>query len=153
MSRRGIILHDPAAERIWAKECFALRGKARSRWLAYYMSMRAAVIDEWVRSQMGENTMVLHLGCGLDARCERVRHDGWWYDIDLPDVIEIRRQYFSETNGYCMMGADLTEAGWMEKLPEVSRAVVIMEGVSMYLPTEAISNCFLGLRRSLNMWK
>ena len=35
VSRKGILLHDPDAERIWAAEGFALHGKAKSKWLAY----------------------------------------------------------------------------------------------------------------------
>lgn len=47
ISRRGIILNDKKAEEIWEKEGFELKGKARSKWLALFMSMRAAVFDEW----------------------------------------------------------------------------------------------------------
>ena len=47
VSRLGILLHDPKAEEIWAAEGFALTGKAASKWLAYYMAMRASVMDRW----------------------------------------------------------------------------------------------------------
>ena len=33
VSKRQIILCDPAAERIWGAEGFPLRGKSRSKWL------------------------------------------------------------------------------------------------------------------------
>ena len=46
VSKRGILLHDPKAEQIWAAEGFPLKGKSRSKWLAYYMAMRAAAIDQ-----------------------------------------------------------------------------------------------------------
>lgn len=74
VSRRGILLHDPDAERIWAEEGFALHGKAKSKWLAYSMGMRAAVFDDWTRGRMAqdEDALVLHIGCGLDSRCNRV---------------------------------------------------------------------------------
>ena len=45
VSKKGILLHDPKAEAIWEAEGFALKGKARSKWLAYYMGMRSAVFD------------------------------------------------------------------------------------------------------------
>lgn len=32
-----------------------LYGKAKSKWLAYYMAMRAAVYDEWVREEIRKN--------------------------------------------------------------------------------------------------
>jgi O-methyltransferase involved in polyketide biosynthesis len=44
------------------------------------------------------DAVVVHIGCGLDTRFERVCSEqpdsGWveWYDLDLPDVIELRRQ-------------------------------------------------------------
>lgn len=145
VSGRKIILHDPSAEKIWNREGFALRGKARSRWLAFYMGMRAAVIDSWVQERVGEDTLILHLGCGLDARCERVKEYRLWYDVDLPDVMDVRRQYFEENERYRMLGADATAPGWLETLPQAAKAVVVMEGVSMYLPAEKISKLFASL--------
>lgn len=37
--------------------------------------------------------VVVHIGCGLDSRFERV-DNGWgeWYDLDLPEVIALRRK-------------------------------------------------------------
>ena len=74
VSRKGIILKDKKAEEIWAEEGFFLGGKSRSRWLAYFMGMRAAVIDKWTEEQLRNNakSLVIHLGCGLDSRAERV---------------------------------------------------------------------------------
>ena len=41
--------------------------------------------------------VVVHLGCGLDSRFERV-DNGYveWYDLDLPEVIELRRKLISD---------------------------------------------------------
>ena len=52
VSKKGIILHDPKAELTWEKEGFTLHGKAKSKWLTYYMGMRSAVFDRWVREQL-----------------------------------------------------------------------------------------------------
>ena len=48
VSNKNIILKDEKAEEIWKKEGFPLKGKSKSKWLAYYMAMRAAVYDAWV---------------------------------------------------------------------------------------------------------
>ena len=45
VSKKGVILKDEKAEAIWENEGFELNGRASSRWLAYYMGMRAAVFD------------------------------------------------------------------------------------------------------------
>lgn len=140
ISRKGIILRDPKAEEIWQKEGFPLKGKSKSKWLAYYMGMRAAVFDRWVKAKMEENPdgVILHIGCGMDSRALRVGHRGrLWYDIDFPQVIDQRRHYYAESPDYRMHAADVSGEGWLEGLPRGS-AVVVMEGVSMYLSDEQL---------------
>ena len=39
VSRKGLFLDDPQARKIWDAEGFPLTGKAKSKWLAYYMGM------------------------------------------------------------------------------------------------------------------
>ena len=72
ISKRNLILQDPKAEEIWAAEGFALKGKSASKWLAYYMGMRAAVFDCWLKERMEEtpDAVVLHLGCGMDSKIQ-----------------------------------------------------------------------------------
>lgn len=141
VSRMGILLHDISAEEIWRSEHFHLRGKARSKWLAYFMGMRAAVIDQWTAAQLTRfpEATVLHLGCGLDARFLRVEKAfSQWFDVDMPDVISVRHQYFAQTEEYHMLEADVTQGGWLEQIPSAQTAIVVMEGLSMYLPMEQL---------------
>lgn len=137
VSRKGVILHDPKAEEIWEKEGFPLKGKAKSRWLAYYMGMRSAVFDRWLEEKLAAfpDAVVLHLGCGLDSRCLRVHHQGLWLDVDFPEVIRERKRHYREEGSCCMVGADLREGDWLTQVPR-GQAIVVMEGVSMYLTTE-----------------
>lgn len=140
VSRKGIILHDPKAEEVWAAEGFPLKGKSKSKWLAYYMGMRSAVFDRWLRAQVkaDPSAVILHIGCGMDARCKRVETQGQlWFDIDFPDVISERKRYYPESENYKMLGADVREADWLAQVP-AGNAIVIMEGVSMYLSPEAL---------------
>lgn len=141
VSHKGIILDDKSAERIWASEGFALKGKSRSKWLAYYMGMRSRVFDDWVRERASkeEGSVIIHPGCGLDSRAERVGTDCLWYDVDFPDVIEERRQYFKESDRYKMIGSDIRDKAWLDAIGEGRHATVIMEGVSMYLAPDELS--------------
>ena len=135
VSRRGIILRDPKAEEIWAAEGFALKGKSRSKWLSLYMGMRSAVFDRWLEQQMEAEpeAVILHIGCGMDARCQRVGTQGHlWFDIDFPDVIKERKRYYRESDTYKMLSADVRTTGWLAQMP-AGNAIVVMEGVSMYL--------------------
>ncbi len=148
VSRKRIILSDKKAEEIWEKEGFPLKSKSRSKWLAYFMGMRAAVIDEWLSVKLSENpkSTVFHIGCGLDSRIERVNAPfEKWYDIDLPEVIEIRRNYYSENEKYTMLGASAAETEWLYAIPDSENALIVMEGISMYLSEAAIKNLFAAI--------
>lgn len=138
VSKKGIFLNDKKAEEIWEAEGFKLRGKAASKWLAYYMGVRSAVFDEWVREKISEvpRAVVIHVGCGMDSRVLRVGGDRCvWYDVDFPEVIEERRRYFSETDSYKMIAGDVRDDAWLDCI-KGDTAIVVMEGVSMYLTVE-----------------
>ena len=136
VSRRGLVLEDRKAEEIWASEGFPLKGKASSKWLAYYMGMRSAVFDRWTKQQMEENpdAVVLHVGCGMDSRCQRVEIcNHLWFDVDFPEVIAERKRYFKESESYHMIGSDIREDAWLSGIPKGKTAIIVMEGISMYL--------------------
>ena len=153
VSQKAIILDDKKAEEIWSKVNFPLRGKAKSKWLAYYMGMRAAVFDQWLKSKMQteENYTVLHLGCGLDSRVERVnKQNALWIDIDVDAVILERKHYYLENDSYKMVSADITDTSFILGLPNAERAIVLLEGVSMYLTNEKLKQLFIALKEKYN---
>ncbi len=137
ISKKGIILNDKKAEEIWAEESFEIKGKSKSKWLAYNMAMRARVFDDWTKKILfnaNQETIVLQLGCGLDSRYLRVNpKDCQWIDCDLPDVINIRKKYYKETDDYKMVGLDASNMRDIDLLPNAEKAVIVMEGISMYL--------------------
>ena len=148
VSAKGIILSDQTAERIWEQNKFPLKRKSRSKWLAYFMAMRAKVFDEWTSSNLKAmpNATVLHIGCGLDSRVERI--DGFkhtWYDIDFDDVITERKKYFSDCDGYSMLCGDAKNPLWLNEV-NGDNAIVILEGISMYLKLDDLQNLFASLQ-------
>ena len=145
VSRKGIILHDKKAEEIWEKLQFPLKGKAKSKWLAYYMGMRSAVFDKWVSEKMSQynDAIVLHLGCGLDGRILRVQNaTHLWFDVDFSSVIAERKHHYKETKLYRMIDSDVQDTTFISSLPNAQRAIVLLEGVSMYLSSEKLKNVF-----------
>ncbi len=141
VSRRGIILRDPKAEEIWAAEQFPLKGKSKSKWLALYLSMRARAFDDWAKERIRPDTVVLHIGCGMDSRVLRIGNSAkCWYDIDFPEVLAQRKRYFQEDKGYTMLAGDAAKPQWVEELLDADQALVILEGISMYLRPEEIRN-------------
>ena len=141
VSKKGIILDDKKAEEIWEKEGFELKGKSKSKWLAYYMGMRSAVFDHWLRDKMEEekDAVVLHIGCGMDSRVLRVENGNHlWYDIDFQDVIQERKKYYEESDTYHMIEGDAREKHFLTEISKAGRAIVVLEGISMYLSNEEV---------------
>lgn len=141
VSEKNIIIQDKKAEEIWKIAGFPLKGKAKSKWLAYFLAMRAAVYDEWTRNKIANNpdAVVLHIGCGLDNRIERVAaKKANWYDIDFPEVIAERKKYYIESEFYHMLPADMREPEWKNHIAGSQDAIIILEGVSMYFTPEEL---------------
>lgn len=143
VSKKGLFLDDKKAEEIWEAEGFSLGGKARSKWLAYYMGVRSAVFDEWTKRQLADapDAVVIHIGCGMDSRVLRVGAcHRKWYDVDFLEVIEERRRYYAEGDDYRMLSGDARDCGFLTAIPEHGSAIVVMEGVSMYLTAAEMQN-------------
>ena len=147
VSKRGLFLRDEMAVAIWEREAFPLKRKARSKWLAYYMGIRAAVFDDWVKGRFAEceDAVVLHLGCGMDSRALRVGGASLWYDVDLPEVIAERKGYFPESDTYQMLACDVRDGAFLAEVGAHKRAVVVMEGVGMYLTESELRGLFAAI--------
>ncbi|EFV13707.1 class I SAM-dependent methyltransferase [Segniliparus rugosus] len=103
----------------------------------YMVSARARQLDEWAAAFLREHpdATVLHLACGLDSRAQRldVPPGAQWFDVDLPDVIGLRRKLYAERPGYRMIASSVTEPEWLERIPAGKPTLVIAEGLLMYL--------------------
>ncbi len=148
VSKKGIILDDKKAEWIWEQEKFPLKKKSRSKWLAYYTAMRAKVFDEWTKEKLQEypDAIVLHLGCGMDSRVERTtNYNRTWFDVDFLEVILERKKYYAESERYRMLGGDIRNDEWLACIPPTDTAIIVMEGVSMYLSPFELERLFRSL--------
>jgi O-methyltransferase involved in polyketide biosynthesis len=143
VSKKGLFIDDKKAEEIWEAEGFSLKGKSKSKWLAYYMGVRSAVFDEWLKQQMVDSpdAVVIHIGCGMDSRIIRVGTENHkWYDVDFSEVIEERKRYYTETYDYKMIAGDARDCSWLTTIEKKKSAIVVMEGVSMYLTVDEMRN-------------
>lgn len=65
------------------------------------------------------NATVVQIGTGLNTRFERVDNGTvHWIDMDLPDTIELRRMFFTDTDRRRMIAASVTDEGWLETVRE-----------------------------------
>src|SRR4051794_3600560 len=99
--------------------------------------IRAKQLDVWTAEFLAENpeATVLHLACGLDSRVFRIDPPPSirWFDLDYPEVIELRRQLYPEREGYRMIGSSVTDFDWLEEVPTDRPVLIIAEGLTPYL--------------------
>ncbi len=93
---------------------------------------------------------VVHIGCGLDTRFERV-DDGrvTWFDLDLPDVIELRRQFIGGESGrYHLLGSSVFEDDWLGavRMHPHSPILFMAEGVLPYFEEAQVKSLMIKLR-------
>ncbi|BDB44352.1 class I SAM-dependent methyltransferase [Mycobacterium kiyosense] len=119
----------------------------------YLVAMRARQFDDWCADFLRRhpNAVVLHLGCGMDTRAFRLK-PGYpapphsaplrqekpaetvrWFDVDQPQVIALRRKLYHDTAEHQMIGATVTDEGWLEEIPTDRPLLMVAEGLLMYL--------------------
>jgi len=149
MSKMGIF-KDPFAEAAIGKFDYNYsRLKIRNK-TQVMLAMRAMIIDDFSKGYIREKPgcLVLHLGCGLDARYMRLGlHVGMWYDLDFPVVIDLKKQLYGETDSYKYIASSVTDLRWLDGIGAVQNEVlVIAEGLFMYLSENEIKALFSALK-------
>lgn len=56
-----------------------------------------------------------------------------WFDVDYPEVIELRQELYPERAGYRMIGSSVTDPGWLDEVPGDRPAWIVAEGLTYYL--------------------
>ena len=107
---------------------------------------RTIMLDRQLKEiiEKAPDTVVVNLGAGFDNRFSRVDNGQiWWFDLDLPDSIAVRKKAFPERERVTMLPGNVLEDGWCEEVRKVlagrkSKPVFIAEGLFMYFTLEQI---------------
>ena len=153
-NRAGGFYHDPTACRLINSVDYDFTQFERGKGASVCIALRAKYIDElaadFIRSH--ENPVLVFVGCGLDARFNRLGKDltdkAVVYELDLPEVIELRTELLpSEENDIPLPGS-LLETDWMDNIREEhpdSSFLFTMEGVCIYFDIEEVRDCMSNL--------
>jgi len=114
--------------------------------------LRNREFDRYARDFLARcpEAVVVHIGCGLDSRFERVDNGQVeWYDLDLPEVIELRRKFIgNEGARYHLLSCSVLDGAWLDTV-SVHRQrpfLFLAEGVLMYLEEAQVKSLVLTLR-------
>ena len=72
-----------------------------------------------------------------------------WFDLDLPDVIELRQQFIgNEGERYHLLGYSVLDRTWLDAVSAYGKRpfLFLAEGVSMYFKEEQVKSLVLMLR-------
>ncbi len=126
------------------------KGKLRDE-LVVHITLRAKKYDEYVRSFLKENPdgILVNIGCGMDSRFHRVDNGRMTcFDLDLPDMIEFKKQFYEQTDRYHFLGTSVFNYAWMDQVEKIGKRPVLFmaEGVFMYLDAEKVKELVLKLQ-------
>jgi len=91
--------------------------------------------------------VVVHIGCGLDTRFERVDNGQVeWYDLDLPEVIALRRKLIGgEGERYHLLACSVLDRAWLDAVSAHRQRpfLFLAEGVLMYFDEAQVKSLVL----------
>jgi O-methyltransferase involved in polyketide biosynthesis len=120
--------------------------------LVVHIAIRAKKYDDYVRDFLLRfpDGVVVNIGCGFDSRFLRIDNGRVvFYDLDLPEIIAIRKNFYQETDRYCLIASSVLDSGWMAHVRQHSGPFLFMaEGVFMYLDGNDVRSLVLEIQKS-----
>jgi O-methyltransferase involved in polyketide biosynthesis len=152
--RPDALLRDPKAEELVTRMA---DGFDRIRQLKIDDSDKTTIIlrnrefDRLAREFLSRHpdAAVVHIGCGLDSRFERVDNGSVeWFDLDVPEVIGLRERLLGGEKGrYHFLPFSAFDGQWLKTVSVLRpRPFLFMaEGVFMYFPGTQVRSLVLKL--------
>jgi O-methyltransferase involved in polyketide biosynthesis len=145
--RTDAILRDDTAVKIVDSLEFDFERFARQRVPTVDYCLRASIFDRLVRNYLATHpdATVVEFGAGLDTRFDRLDNGRVrWIEVDLPDVIRLRRRFFAEDSRRKMIAASLCESDWIDELEHAGcvHPLFVAEGVFYFLTASEVRLLF-----------
>jgi O-methyltransferase involved in polyketide biosynthesis len=107
----------------------------------------ATIFDAWVARFLEEypDGVIVEIGAGLDTRFDRLDNGRVrWFDLDLPDSMDVRRQFFEETDRRRFLAGSVLEPDWIETVKGTNAPAYLFlaEAVLLYFDEEDVKQLF-----------
>lgn len=117
--RPDALVRDPKAVELVGQLDYDFSGVQRLKNEQVNFLLRMREFDRLARAFLAEHPdgVIVDLGCGLDTRFERVDNGRVeWYGLDLPEVIDLRKELLEETPRSHFIGCSVLDFSWMDAL-------------------------------------
>src|SRR5512141_3098273 len=147
LGKIGLLLPEETRKR--------LLGRKMSSTLSRHIALRARKYDFYARDFLAKYSdgLVVSLGCGFDTRYWRASDRAWQYvEVDLPNVIEAKREILQGRIEYVTIGCSVLEDQWIRAILAIQNRHVLFlaEGLFMYLPQKEVEGLFRKLSESFS---
>jgi len=143
------LIRDEWATRLVDRIHFDFTALAAHEFIQLATVLRVRDIDRRTGTFLRENpkATVVNLGCGLDTRFFRV-DDGAvrWFDLDLPEVVALRRRLLPEPPRTECLAADVLDPTWLDRIPRERPILFLAEGLFPYLDGSQVRKLVVRLR-------
>ena len=112
---------------------------------------RSLHVDRTVREFLERHPhgTIVNIGCGLDTTFERVDNGSLlWYDLDLPDVVALRKQFISDSQRRRHIASSFLDEAWCSELKAEDSILFIAAGVFYYFEEDQMKRCLSRLAGS-----
>ncbi|WP_326945663.1 class I SAM-dependent methyltransferase [Amycolatopsis sp. NBC_01307] len=134
------VLGDHAADEAVRQIDYDFAKLGMTRDAAVSVVLRAKPIDDWAAEYLAAHpdAIVLHLGCGMDTRFQRLAppETVHWYDVDYPEVVALREKLYAAAPNHTNIGTSVVDFGWLDQVPSDRPALIVAEGLTMYLTAD-----------------
>ena len=140
---RGAI-HDAKAEELIGRLDYDFSLADKDAAMHSGVIARTILLDRLTGDFLSKNpgAVVLNIACGLDTRCYRMEGYAHWYNLDLPETMAVRARLLPENGTISQIAMSATE-DWGDQIQEQNvPALVIIEGLTMYLSEADVKKIF-----------
>lgn len=140
LAPKGIIRDERSVEIARALGCDISPG-SESFFTQVGTAQRTVVFNDYTNDFLTRhpNGTVVNLACGLDTRFERLDNGQvQWFDLDFPDVINIRRHFFKESERYRFIEKSALDFTWLDDVPKDRPVFITAEGLFCYFTEEQV---------------
>lgn len=145
--KKNPIIRDEKAIKMVSQIDYDFSKFKKSKLSQVGVSIRTEILDTRVREYLKRkpDSIIINLGSGLDTRMERFTSQNirYWYDIDLPEAIGIRRHFFHEGAKNKFIAKSIFDPTWFSEIDKsTSNILILAEGLFMYFREEKIKKLF-----------
>jgi O-methyltransferase involved in polyketide biosynthesis len=105
--------------------------------VVWQIAVRAKMLDDMARRFLiaHPDAVVVDLGAGLDTRMYRLAPPPTvdWYDVDYPEVIDLRASLLPKHAQAHPIGASVTDPHWCDRIPADRPTMIVADGLMAWL--------------------